>query len=407
MYKEFLTAVDNKPKKSKKAITFKVIKLLIYSFLILSMLWGCSEMFIPKFNSYQVVDSSGAQVYKPGVFFEILINGIGGKIHYFHYKGGLYEYPYLSISSWAQAFQQTKSPFYGFFVYPVAWLLVEMAELFKKGIGPGAAILISILIMSILVRLITIGFTWKAQMNQDKMQILQVKQNEIKQKYKNSKDPTAKRKQQMEIMELYKKNNMNPLASIGTTFLSFPFLFALYITIKSTRYLKVAHVGVIELIQKPWAMMTSGHIIYVSLLAIYLPIQIISVFLPTILNLKQLKSKTPEQKKAQRKQYLMQTMFVGVFFFVAISVASGVVFYWIFSGVLQVLQTLLFHYAKIWNKNREKNKLIKQRKLMEIEKKHFMEINAKIIEKNNIDKKRSKKVSKKVLAKKSKKTFKL
>ena len=408
MYKEYLTNEKSKPKKSKIKMILKLVKLTIFSFLIISMLWGCSEMFVSKYTSYQIVDSSGASVYKSGVFFEILFYSFSsGKIHYFHMLGtGFYEYPYLSISSWKEAFTETQSPFYGCFVYPTALILVSLISLFG-GMLNGAAIIFAIFIMSLLVRAITVGFTWKTQMNQAKMQVLQLKQTEIKNKYKNNKDPAAKKMQQMEIMQLYKKNKMNPLASLGTTFLSFPFLFALYITIKSTRVLKSATIGDISLIQKPWSMITSGDFIYLSLLAVYLPMQIMSVFLPTFLNLKTEKSKTPEQKKARRKQYIMQGVFVIVFVFVAVSVAAGVVIYWIFSGFLQIMQTVLFHYAKIWDSKKHKRRKAKDKRKADVINAKFKEIYASKIIVKDKSKSNRKKDSKKPDAKSKSKTFKL
>ncbi len=382
MYKDYIFKPKNKAKKSIPKLTLKILKILLYSFLFLSMLWGCSEMFVSKFNSYQVVDSSGVSVYKSGMFFEILFKWIGDsyKLHYGHIdKNHFYEYPYLSINSWAEAFQKTQSPFYGLFVYPTAWLLIEIMVGFG---GPtnGAAVLISIFIMSMLVRLITITFTWKSQVNQEKMQLLQIKQNEIKSKYGNVKnDPMLKRKQQMEIMDLYKKNKVSPLSSMGSMLLSLPFLFALYITIKSTRVLKTAFIGQISLIEKPWSMITTGHFIYLTLLVVYLPLQIISVFLPTVLSLRNQENKTPEQKKARKKQFLMQGLFVFMFLFVAVSVAAGVAIYWIFSSALQIIQTLGFHYLKIWRSKkgqrikakdkieRQKNRDIDNKPLREVQ----------------------------------------
>lgn len=408
MYKDMITNnIDNKEKQSPLKIVFLIIKIILFSFLFLSMLWGCSQMFVSKFSSSQIVDSSGTNVYKPGVFFEILFpqffdpnDKLNGKFHFFHYQNGdLYEYPYFSISSWSQAFTETSSPFYGCFVYPVGWLLVAMISTFSKIINHGSSVIISIFLMSFLTTIVTMAFSWKSQLNQEKMQLLQFKQNEIKAKYKGNKDPVSKRKQQTEIMQLYKKHKINPLASILSMFLAFPFLFALYIAIRSTRVLKTTQVGAIDLIARPWTMVTSGHLIYLVLLLVYLPIQVISMFLPTLLNLKSFKGNSPEQIKARRKQYIIQGVMILVFVFVAVSVASGVVIYWIFRSVLQLFQTLAFHYVKIINKIRKKNSLLKQKKFLDLKAKQMMAINGNVEHKNLIKNKNNKKINKKIFKK--------
>lgn len=83
------------------------------------------------------------------------------------------------------------------------------------------------------------------------MQLLQIKQAEIQAKYKGSKDPAAKQKQQMEMMQLYRKEGVSPLSTIGSSFLSIPFLIAMYTVVKSARDLKMATIGQVSLIEKP------------------------------------------------------------------------------------------------------------------------------------------------------------
>lgn len=304
-------------------------------------------MMVSKYNVWQVRDVTGQDVYKPGVFFEILIGTSGlGKEHYFSIiDGQLHQYPYLGIQTWGDAFVKTASPFYGFFVFPVSWLMVSFINGFG-GLSNGAGIIAAIFLTSLIIRLITLLFSWKAQRNQDKMQLMQMKQGEIQAKYKGSRDPAAKQKQQLELMSMYKKEGVSPLSAIGSSFLSIPFLIAMYTVVRTVRLLKVAQVGEIALIQQPWDMITSGYWIYLVLLVIYLPIQVTSMLLPTLLNLKGKKATTPEQKKARKKQFIMQGVMIVVFFIVTLSIASGVAIYWIFSATIQITQTLIFHFLK-------------------------------------------------------------
>lgn len=103
-------------------------------------------------------------------------------------------------------------------------------------------------------------------------------------------------------------------------------------------------------------MITSGHYIYLVILFVYLPIQIVSMLLPTILNLKKTKVISKEQKKARKKQFIMQGVMIIVFFIVTISIAAGVAIYWIFSAFIQILQTLGFHYLRVRKRKKGKDK---------------------------------------------------
>ena len=339
-----------KKKRHPFSLSFRIFKIFIYVFLLVSTLWGCGLMFTSKFNSYQVTDITGQNVYRPGVFFEIIIDTLLGKNHYFHMVNNqIHEYGYLAISSWQEAFTKTQSPFYGCFVYPIAWVLIKILD-GLGGIANGGAILGAIFLTSLILRLLTLSFGLKMQLNQEKMQTLQLKQAEITAKYKNSSDPLAKRKQQMEILALYRKEKMSPFSVLGVYLLSIPFLIAMYTVVKSVRKLRIAHIGQVYLIDQPWNMITHGHPIYLLLLGTYLPLQILSMFLPTILAARQQKIVTAEQKKARKKQLLIQGAISITFFIVAITVAAGVALYWIFSAAIQIAQVLIIHWLRYYNK---------------------------------------------------------
>ncbi|WP_425505168.1 membrane protein insertase YidC [Spiroplasma tabanidicola] len=334
----------------------------------------------------QVSDMAGNKVYAPGVAFEIIIKSLsdyGSKTHWFtaDKNGVFYEYQYKVITNWAEAFTMTSSPYYGFFVYPLAWMLTAFIRVFSgttDGIldpaksNYGISVIFSILLSSIFVRLIILTFTLKTQMNQEKMTGMQGKQAEIQQKYKGSNDPQAKQKQQMELMALYKKEGISPISSIATSFLSMPFLFAMFSVVRSTHALKIATVGAITLTEQPWAQIKSGNWVYLSLIAVYLPLQVLSMFLPMILNAvkKKKQPQSEQQKKAKRKQLIFQLIFIAVFVFFVSSVASGVAIYWIFSSTLQISQTLMFHYLRESKSKRvlKKRERLKATKVKQIEK---------------------------------------
>nr|WP_198146096.1 membrane protein insertase YidC [Spiroplasma helicoides] len=386
-YSKYLNGGTKGPK-SKKEVFKKIwgwTKIFLFLFIVVCMLWGCVQMYQPSYTINKVTDMAGNGVYAPGVTFELIIlslNDFGSKTHWFDDSTGvLKEYQLKSISNWAEAFTETSSPYYGFFVYPLAYLLTAFIRGFSgttEGLldpskpNYGVSAIGAILFTSIIVRAITLMFTLKTQMNQEKMTSLQGKQAEIQSKYKGSKDPQTKQKQQMELMALYRKEGISPMSSIATSFLSMPFLFAMFSVVRSAHALKVATVGQITLVEQPWEQIKEGNWIYATLIAVYLPMQILSMFLPMFLRSTKDKKaiKSEQQKKARRRQIIMQVVFIVVFIFVVSTVASGVAIYWIFSSTFQISQTLVFHYmretkGKRISKKREK---IREKKLKIAEK---------------------------------------
>lgn len=361
-YKQFLFPEEQKKNQWLK-ITWKWTKIILGTFLIVSTIWGCGQMV----GDSKVATSSVVSLYDfqkhniAAVFFELLIGTDGiFKHHIFHVANGtIYEYSFNGISSWGQAWAETKSPFYGLFVYPIAWLLVNIAHGLSGGsantVNP-VAILFAIFLTTLIIKLITLVFTFKAQQNQEKLQGVQLKTSEIQAKYKYSTDPSAKQKMQMELMNIYKKEGINPIASFIPMFLSIPFLTAMYTVIRSTTLLKTTQIGMIKLIESPWSMITHGQWIYLVIVVIYLPIQLISMLLPMFLNRARQKVKTKESKAAMKKQMIIQSIFIVLFIFIVFSTPAGVGIYWIISGALQIAQTLGFHYYNKSKRNRYKRK---------------------------------------------------
>ena len=390
MYKQDYSKYLNnsgKGKKTKKEIVKKIwglTKLVLFVFVIVSMLWGCVQMYQSDYTVGQVTDMAGNKLYAPGVSFEIIIASLkdfGNKTHWFiqNADGTISEYQYNVISNWAEAFTKTSSPFYGFFVYPLSFVLVGFVLLFSgtsdKGLldpdkaNYGVSSILAILFTSIIVKGITLLFTWKTQSNQEKMTSLQGKQAEIQEKYKGSKDPAAKQKQQMELMALYKKEGISPISSLVTSFLSMPFLFAMLSVVRSAHALKVATVGQISLVEQPWDQIKQGNWAYFALIAVYLPLQIVSMLLPQILQMFRKKKaiESEKQKKAKRKQLIIQVVFIVVFIFIVATIASGVAVYWIFSSGFQICQTLAFHFireSKSARIKRKREKIVQKNKLI-------------------------------------------
>ncbi|ATG97832.1 membrane protein insertase YidC [Mesoplasma lactucae ATCC 49193] len=325
------------------------------------MLWGCVQMYQSDYMVSQVTDMTGSKVFAPGTTFEIAIRSLGDEPSkmFLDNNAGIDNfagYAYNPIGSWKEAFTVTKSPFYGFFVYPMAFILVGLAKGFSGTVSPGldphsqkvfgVSIFFALFFTVFFVRCITLAFSWKSQMNQGKMQDMQAKQAEIQAKYKDKKDKVSRQKMTMEMQALYKKEGISPMSSLGSAFAPLPFLFAIYAVVRSTRVMKIANIGAISLIEQPWHQVTHGHPVYLALLLTYLPLQIVSMLLPTFLQYRRQKGQplSAAQRKARKRNLIIQCVMIVVFIFVVASIASGVAIYWILSSGFQIAQTLGFYF---------------------------------------------------------------
>lgn len=108
-----------------------------------------------------------------------------------------------------------------FIVYPLSWLMTTTAELFGNSYG------ISIIIVTILIRLAILPLTIKQTRNSKDMQAIQPELQKLREKY-SSKDAKTQQKLQQETMELFQKYNVNPLAGCFPLIVQMPILIGFY-----------------------------------------------------------------------------------------------------------------------------------------------------------------------------------
>ncbi|MFD2627338.1 YidC family membrane integrase SpoIIIJ [Oceanobacillus kapialis] len=114
-----------------------------------------------------------------------------------------------------------------YFVYPLSQVIVYFAELFNENYG------LSIVIVTILARLILVPLNVKQLKSSKAMQDIQPELKEIQKKY-SSKDANTQQQLQQETMALFQKHGVNPLAGCLPIFIQMPILLAMYHAIMRT-----------------------------------------------------------------------------------------------------------------------------------------------------------------------------
>lgn len=119
-----------------------------------------------------------------------------------------------------------------FFVYPLSQVLTFFANLFNKDYG------LSIIIVTLLVRLALLPLMIKQTRSTKAMQALQPEMVKLREKY-SSKDKATQTKLQQETMKLYQEYGVNPLAGCLPVLIQMPVLFAFYHAIMRTPEIKL------------------------------------------------------------------------------------------------------------------------------------------------------------------------
>jgi YidC/Oxa1 family membrane protein insertase len=113
------------------------------------------------------------------------------------------------------------------FVYPLSWLITFFADTFGGNYG------LSIVIVTILIRLLLMPLNIKQLKSSKAMQDIQPELKELQGKY-SSKDANTQQKLQQETMALFQKHGVNPLAGCLPIFVQMPILIAIFHAIMRT-----------------------------------------------------------------------------------------------------------------------------------------------------------------------------
>lgn len=115
-----------------------------------------------------------------------------------------------------------------YFIYPMSLLLTSVADFSGGNYG------LSIIVVTILIRLLIFPLVMKQQKSTVAMQKLRPEMTALQEKYKGKKDQADQQSMQKEMMELYRAHNINPVAGCLPVLIQMPIIMAFYYAIGRT-----------------------------------------------------------------------------------------------------------------------------------------------------------------------------
>lgn len=192
----------------------------------------------------------------------------------------------------------------------------------------------SIILLTIVLRIMMYPLNaWSIKSNL-KLQELSPKMKKIQDKYK--KDP---KRQQLEMMQLYKQNKANPLGGCLPLIIQMPFLIGMFDLLKSTFSLRGASFipGWIDNLTAPDVLFSWSYPIpFIGTSFHLLPIMlgVVMFFQQKLMSAKNKGEMTDQQKQQQKMGSIMTIAFTVLFY----KFPSGLNIYWFSSMLLQTLQ---------------------------------------------------------------------
>ena len=253
------------------------------------------------------------------------------------------------------------------FAYAIAWLWVRIHDLLVLlgfGSGAGLAWVISIILLTILVRALIIPLYLKQIKSSRGMYAIQPEMKKIQAKYKGKTDMASRQRQQEEISALQKKHGFSPFASCLPALAQMPVFFGMYRAIyavssiaDSTYNVGGQHVDSLGSIDQAIAteIHTStvfgvplSHTIYsgdgtlaVAVFIFFIIVMVATQFFTIRMSFGQNMPKNQDPNNPMvRSQKSMMYMMPALFIFSGLFFQMGIVIYTTTAGIWAYLQTL-------------------------------------------------------------------
>lgn len=269
----------------------------------------------------------------------------------------------LNGVTWKEAWGKGGHLIEGLIVYPVAWLIDTFALIFAGGKSASAAAIqkayangvpqiLSILIVTVIVRLFIFLVTFRSTLAQKKMNDLQPELAKIQQKYPNA-NTNQSQKQRLveEQMRLYKKHKVNPLSQLLVLIIQFPVFIGVWGAMTGSAVLSTGKFLDLHLSDSIWDTLRlgpKGHAGWWTALVLILIMsaaQFFSMKVPQWIQ----KAKTkkvarlganPAQKQQNRTANLVSYVMLFMIIIMGFTLPAAMGVYWFVGAIVSLIQTV-------------------------------------------------------------------
>lgn len=268
--------------------------------------------------------------------------------------------------AWSRGFLE------GLLIYPIAWATDSLAYSIDPLLS-GAAQLLALLVVTVVIRLLFMGISFPSTMNQQKMQALQPQLAKLQAKYPNANTNQAqKARLAQEQMALYKRNKIHPFLSLLLPLvIQFPLFICVWAAFQGSSALSSGlflNLSLAKTIQSAlfdfsgtWYLNTNGWWTALVMFLLMAAGQILAMMIPQMLQKKRTKkvarlTRNPAMEKQQKTTRWMMigmsifTIFMGFF------LVSAMAFYWFVGSLMQIAQTLIMHVILLKTQKKKERK---------------------------------------------------
>ena len=301
----------------------KKFKTIIILFLLIISMTGCTKQLTDKDNKVVKNEATGQTLTKNILCKPTNENTIK-----------IYEDNKVKLDKLPECknFKITSGKYEGLwtsvFVKPLAFILLKLGNIVKN-YG------ISVIIVSLIIRLIAFPLTKKAALQSEVMKKAQPELNKIQKKYADKKDQESMMKQNQEIMAVYKKYNINPMAGCLFAFIQLPIFVAFFEAVQRTPVIFEDKFLGLQLGTTPSVGITTPTFYSYIILMIIIAVT-------TFVSFKMSTMGTTDDPTMK----MMPIMMSGMIIITALFMPSGLGIYWVTSNLFTIVQNILVKRSK-------------------------------------------------------------
>lgn len=216
------------------------------------------------------------------------------------------------------------------FVKPLAFLIIKLGQLVKN-YG------LSVVLITLLIRLVLYPITKKTAMQSESMKKAKPKLDKLEEKYKGKTDQESMMQKSQEMMVIYKEYNINPLSGCIFSLIQIPLFLAFLEALNRLPAIFEERFLAFELGTSPMTALKSGQWYYL----IFVILVVLTTYFSFKLN--QTASMGQEQEQQMKMMMNISIIFIGI---ASITMSTGIELYWIVNSAFTIIQNLLVKRSK-------------------------------------------------------------
>lgn len=224
------------------------------------------------------------------------------------------------------------------FVKPLAWIIIQIGKVVKNY---GFAVIL----ITLLIRMIMFPLTQKSAVQSENLKLAKPELDKLEKKYKNRQDQEAMMQKSQEMLIIYKKYKINPMAGCLYAFIQLPLFLAFYEALNRLPLIFEGSFLGLHLGMTPLTGITSGKIYYIII--------VVLVGLVTYYSFK-LNSGASMSEDQAKQMKMMTNIMTGVITLSSLTIASAIGLYWITNSGFTIVQNLIVKRRK--NNGKDSNR---------------------------------------------------